>query len=936
MNKLHHVVLCSILAGVVAVVAGAAPSYTPLERPDTPEALQRLKKLDRFELDGLVDEWGSSPALPVLGKFALCLERIPGAWKGPRDAGAVVRVGYVDSGLCIAATVTDDETVILKSMGYLWKRDALEFHIDLRDTMQFGSPERGKNFLYLSFRPPTKDSVARIKYDAKDSTHTVRCKTTRNDSGYTAEFLITWPRSASSAHPYVGIMAVMNDYDPEDGSVDQPTQLSLTGLPDAYRYPDRCIPFAVGEHGNSSSEIVSGEMPISAPFIHADTSAFPLTATVGPRILPSAAFATITTGNGTDGLSDTIPVEKSPTIDIGHIKTNIVPPSGATGKTDVTVRLHAENDSVIGISTHSVRLLGAEYSALSEAIAAAKLRKLAHKQPYKAAAWCKVASTIISAKRMMHEGEQGFDLLRAESVARIALLQDRPIPSNIPFRILTLLNTGSKHNGAVNIQIQNDRRGAVLLQAGSIPLVGVDVRLFDSENDAREFMRRIDYPLASPDSTVPGTNGRLLHKRWVYHLERDPSYDSHSQFLLLSNTNRKDLVIDTTQMKFVGDIEGVVRCGTVPQPLEKALVSGVALDEIPVVDSAEAHRHATILVVGPESGEYHRTLGKRDLRGLRIDSSVTIVMRQKEEFVFSCVHGSGRVAERAVNLIAPFEPIAVSSVDSVAADIVQELQALAVEQTAKLPGKLFCGDVHMHTLYSDGAKTPDELALNGVYVGLDFAVLTDHNTLDGYHHAQKTLPDFGLDGFFIPGEEITAKKWHANAYPLTELIGWNNLDSAIQHAHRQGAVIQLNHPGYPNKKWAASILENGFGAWKFDAWEHIPPRYAEWAGNEKVPVMVGSTDTHAGFFIHPERTLIASRGTGPDEIADAIRKGNVALVNPGRGEFLYCHDKKALAWFASFLSDPEALRKTKAGRLRKRMSKLSLETVPVAAIVEKM
>jgi hypothetical protein len=311
-------------------------------------------------------------------------------------------------------------------------------------------------------------------------------------------------------------------------------------------------------------------------------------------------------------------------------------------------------------------------------------------------------------------------------------------------------------------------------------------------------------------------------------------------------------------------------------------------------------------------------------------------MRQKEDFVLTCVHGSGRVAEKAVNLIAPFKPVTVSSVDSIATDIVRNMQASAAEETAKLRGKLFCGDVHMHTLYSDGAKTPDELALNGVYAGLDFAVLTDHNTLDGYTHAQKTLPTFGLDGFFVPGEEITSKNWHANAYPLKELIGWNDLDSAIQHAHRQGAVIQLNHPGYPKKKWAASILENGFGAWKFDAWEHIPPHYSEWVAEGKAPVMVGSTDTHAGFFIHPERTLIASQGTGPEEIADAIRKGNIALVNPSRGEYLYCHDKEVRKWFAESLSDPEALRKIKAKRLRKRLSKLSLETVPVAAIVEKM
>ena len=48
----------------------------------------------------------------------------------------------------------------------------------------------------------------------------------------------------------------------------------------------------------------------------------------------------------------------------------------------------------------------------------------------------------------------------------------------------------------------------------------------------------------------------------------------------------------------------------------------------------------------------------------------------------------------------------------------------------------YCGNLHTHTRYSDGAGSHNDIALAAMKAGLDFVVVTDHNVyvrgLDGY------------------------------------------------------------------------------------------------------------------------------------------------------------------------------------------------------------
>ncbi|MBQ8189199.1 MAG: hypothetical protein IJZ44_05420 [Lachnospiraceae bacterium] len=58
-------------------------------------------------------------------------------------------------------------------------------------------------------------------------------------------------------------------------------------------------------------------------------------------------------------------------------------------------------------------------------------------------------------------------------------------------------------------------------------------------------------------------------------------------------------------------------------------------------------------------------------------------------------------------------------------------------------------DLHIHTIYSDGSETPDEIIMKSSH--LEAISITDHDSIEAYHNI-----DFNkLECKLIPGLEIT-------------------------------------------------------------------------------------------------------------------------------------------------------------------------------------
>src|SRR5690606_23223667 len=99
----------------------------------------------------------------------------------------------------------------------------------------------------------------------------------------------------------------------------------------------------------------------------------------------------------------------------------------------------------------------------------------------------------------------------------------------------------------------------------------------------------------------------------------------------------------------------------------------------------------------------------------------------------------------------------------------------------------------------DASATLDEIAELARERGLDFVVITDHNTHTGadfFADAQARHPDV----LFIPGVEFTTYAGHANAIGATEWVNHRigvegaTIDDAFRAYAAQDAIVSINHP----------------------------------------------------------------------------------------------------------------------------------------------
>ncbi|HET9614574.1 MAG TPA: CehA/McbA family metallohydrolase [Candidatus Limnocylindrales bacterium] len=113
------------------------------------------------------------------------------------------------------------------------------------------------------------------------------------------------------------------------------------------------------------------------------------------------------------------------------------------------------------------------------------------------------------------------------------------------------------------------------------------------------------------------------------------------------------------------------------------------------------------------------------------------------------------------------------------------------------------GDLHSHTVHSDGRFTVDERLRRAVERGLDFTAITDHNTIS--HHRE--LDPWRDRIVPIRGSEVTTFHGHLNVFGLTAEIDWRperrggGAAGIVEQAHRQGALVSINHPSSFGDPW---------------------------------------------------------------------------------------------------------------------------------------
>jgi PHP domain len=196
------------------------------------------------------------------------------------------------------------------------------------------------------------------------------------------------------------------------------------------------------------------------------------------------------------------------------------------------------------------------------------------------------------------------------------------------------------------------------------------------------------------------------------------------------------------------------------------------------------------------------------------------------------------------------------------------------------------GDLHTHTVHSDGAMTVPELARFAVGQGLDFLAITDHNTVS--HHAELPATAAAHGITLLPGQEVTVQAGHANVLGDTGWIDFREpADSWLEAAERAGGLMSVNHPIGGDVSWTIPmtrrppLAEVWHWSWLDTRWT-MP--FAWWLAWDPGAIPVGGSDWHRPGADAPPgspTTWVECEDNTPEAVLDGLRAGRTA-VSAGR------------------------------------------------------
>ncbi len=127
-------------------------------------------------------------------------------------------------------------------------------------------------------------------------------------------------------------------------------------------------------------------------------------------------------------------------------------------------------------------------------------------------------------------------------------------------------------------------------------------------------------------------------------------------------------------------------------------------------------------------------------------------------------------------------------------------------QQAYQAGKLGKADLHIHSTYSDGIGTIEQIldqAQN--QTDLDVIAITDHDGIEGSLRARDlwTKGNYRFD--YIVGEEVTTKEGHLLGLFIEKLVPHGlSMEKSIDLIHGQGGLAIIAHPLHPLFKHSCS------------------------------------------------------------------------------------------------------------------------------------
>ena len=213
------------------------------------------------------------------------------------------------------------------------------------------------------------------------------------------------------------------------------------------------------------------------------------------------------------------------------------------------------------------------------------------------------------------------------------------------------------------------------------------------------------------------------------------------------------------------------------------------------------------------------------------------------------------------------------------------------------------GDLHCHTVYSDGDSWPQALLHAAAEAGLDLLGVTDHNNVA---HQLEYGPGGGELPVVVPGIEVTTYGGHWNAWGTDRWWEFREphaaaVERTMRAAADAGAVVSVCHPKPFGPPWEYEGISSfhAVEAWNSDWLKLNSAALAFWEERlrrgERVSV-VGGSDTH--YLRRPDPdprhsqrlgvpTTWVRAGRNVAAILAALRDGATFVSESPRGPQLY-------------------------------------------------
>jgi hypothetical protein len=231
--------------------------------------------------------------------------------------------------------------------------------------------------------------------------------------------------------------------------------------------------------------------------------------------------------------------------------------------------------------------------------------------------------------------------------------------------------------------------------------------------------------------------------------------------------------------------------------------------------------------------------------------------------------------------------------------------------SGEMGGRWYRGDLHGHTLHSDGRFTAPELVAWASQHRLDFVTLTDHNTISGLAEMD-TLSSSNL--LTMGGLELTTFYGHALALGLREWVDWRvnmnanapgeprTIQNIAADVEAKGGLFVIAHPmavGDPvctGCSWTYGDMMPGparaVEVWNSGDWdndsnnEHALALAYDWLNHGHRLVLTSGTDVHGPFAPAARLGFDVVYTDVLDEraILRAVRQGHVFLSSGPHAE----------------------------------------------------